>query len=300
MELTPADQLEEEVGRADDYAARIQKALLQIRKALKPTPPTSTVVPTATPPTVVTMGTPPTVVTTATTPGVVTTATPSTIMTTSTPSTVVTTATTPTATPLHSSPPAASSKVKLPKISLPQFKGNPMYWTAFWDSYESAIHLNSTLSNVDKFNYLWSLLEKSANAGLTLSSANYIEAIEILKKQFGNKQMIVSKHMEILLNLTAVSGEHDLRGLRRLYNEVETNVRSLKALGVEQATYGAMLTSVLLTKLPPEIRLIATRKASGGDLDLEMLQRVFEEELAAREFFRDPPRSSNRQTLDKM
>ena len=210
VELTPEDQLEEEVGRADDYAARIQKALLQIHKALKPTPPTSIVVPTATPPTVVTTDTPPTVVTTATTPSAVTTATPSTIMTTSTPSTVVTTATTPTATPLHSSSPVASSKVKLPKISLPQFKGNPIYWTAFWDSYESAIHLNSTLSNVDKFNYLRSLLEKSAYeviAGLTLSSANYVEAIEILKKRFGNKQMI---DMEILLNLTAVSGEHNL------------------------------------------------------------------------------------------
>ena len=91
-----------------------------------------------------------------------------------------------------------------------------------------------------------------------------------------------------------------MRGLRRLYNEVETNVRSLKALGVEQATYGAMLTSVLLTKLPPEIILIATRKASSGDLDLETLQRVFEEELAAREFSRDPPHSSNQQTPDKM
>ena len=61
-----------------------------------------------------------------------------------------------------------------------------------------------------------------------------------------------------------------------------------------------MLTSVLLTKLPPEIRLIATRKASGGDLDLETLQRVFEEELVAREFSRDPPHSSNWQTPDKM
>ena len=84
---------------------------------------------------------------------------------------------------------ATTSKVKLPKISLPRFKGNPMYWTAFWDSYKSAIHLNSALSDVDKFNYLRSLLEKSAYdaiAGLTLSAANYREAIEILKKRFGN------------------------------------------------------------------------------------------------------------------
>ena len=29
--------------------------------------------------------------------------------------------------------------------------------------------------------------------------------------------MIVSRHMEILLNLSAVTNEHDLKGLRRLY-----------------------------------------------------------------------------------
>ena len=99
-----------------------------------------------------------------------------------------------------------------------------------------------------------SLLEKTAYeaiAGLSLSSVNYHEAIEILKRRFGNPQIIISRHMEILLNLPAVSGDYDLKGLRHLYNEVETNVRSLRALGVDQDTYGMMLTSVLLTKLPP-------------------------------------------------
>ena len=70
-------------------------------------------------------------------------------------------------------PDPASGRVKFPKISLPHFKGNPIYWTAFWDSYESAVHLNSALSEVDKFNYLRSLLEKSAYdaiTGLTLTT----------------------------------------------------------------------------------------------------------------------------------
>ena len=74
--------------------------------------------------------------------------------------------------------------------------------------------------------------------------------------------------MESVLNLSAVSGEQDLRSLRQLYNDIEANIRSLKALGVEQESYGTMLTSVLLTKLPPEVRLIVTRKAPGDDLDL--------------------------------
>lgn len=160
-----------------------------------------------------------------------------------------------------------------------------------WDCYESAVHLNDTLSDVDKFNYLRSLLEKSAYdaiAGLTLSASNYREAVEILRKRFGNKQLIVSRHMETLLNLTAVSADNDLRGLRRLYNEVEANVRSLKALGVDQASYGTMLTSVLLVKLPPEIRLIVTRMASGEDLTFEVLQTIWVEEPVAPERSRDP------------
>ena len=126
------------------------------------------------------------------------------------------------------------------------------------------------------------------------SSANYGEAIEILKKRFGNRQMIISRHMEILLNLSAVSRQHDLRGLRQLYNEVEANVWSLKALGMEQDSYGTMLTSVLLTKLPPEIRLIVTRKALGEDLELETLQAAFEEELVTRERSRDPAQNNHR------
>ena len=156
----------------------------------------------------------------------------------------------------------------------------------FCDSYESAVHLNSALSEVDKFNYLRSLLERSAYdsiAGLTLSSANYAEAIEVLKRRFGNREVIISRHMEILLNLTAVPGEHDLRGIRRLCNQVEANVRSLKALGVEQSSYGAVLTSVLLPKLPSEIRLLVTRKAPGEHLNLTKLLTVLGEELVARE-----------------
>ena len=56
---------------------------------------------------------------------------------------------------------------------------------SFWDSYESAVHKNKDFSDVDKFNYLRSLLERSAYdaiAGLTLSAANYSEAVDILQE----------------------------------------------------------------------------------------------------------------------
>ena len=161
-----------------------------------------------------------------------------------------------------------------------------MKWTAFWDSYESAVHNNDELSNVDKFNYLRSLLERTAYeaiAGLTLSSANYGEAIEILKKRFGNKQLIISRHLDTLLNTDVVTSDQDLKGLRRLYDHVESHVRSLKALGVKHDSYGAMLSSVFLNKLPPELRLIISRQLSGSELSMTTLMKIVEEELVARE-----------------
>ena len=65
-----------------------------------------------------------------------------------------------------------------------------------------------------------------------LTSTNYHEAINILKKRFGNKQQIISRHMDILLNVEAVMSQHNLKGLRHLYDRVESHVHSLKSLGV--------------------------------------------------------------------
>jgi hypothetical protein len=56
---------------------------------------------------------------------------------------------------------------------------------AFWDSFEAAIDKNEELSSVDKFNYLNTLLEGAAAeavAGLTLTSANYSEAVGVIEE----------------------------------------------------------------------------------------------------------------------
>ena len=209
-----------------------------------------------------------------------------------------------TTTPTPAATPSAATvsgdrgaKVKLTKITLPHFNGNLMKWPTFWDSYESAIHNNTELSDVDKFNYLRSLLERSAYdaiAGLTLSAANYREAVKILKKRFGNKQMIISKHMETLLGAEAVSSDTHLKDLRRLYDTTESHIRSLKLLGVEATSYGAMLSSVLLAKLPPDLRLTVSRSLSSDDeMTMENLLKLFEEELIARERASNPSTSHN-------
>ena len=66
--------------------------------------------------------------------------------------------------------------------------------------------------------YLNSLLESAAAEAVTalsLTDANYSAAVAILKKRFGNTQLIVNQHMDELLRLTTVTSYHDVKGLRR-------------------------------------------------------------------------------------
>lgn len=105
--------------------------------------------------------------------------------------------------------------------------------------------------------------------------------------------------METLLNIEVVTSEQNLRGLRRLYDEVESHVRSLKALGVAPESYGALLSSVLLNKLPPELRLIISRKAPDFTLDMDSLLKFVEEELIARERTHNPIQLPSRRSQDK-
>ena len=86
-------------------------------------------------------------------------------------------------------------RVKVPKLVPKTFNGDLTKWEALWSTFESSIHLHPTLSTVDKFTYLTSLLEGPAMravSGLKLTSSNYAEAIDTLKKRFGNKQQIIS------------------------------------------------------------------------------------------------------------
>eukprot|EP00112_Aurelia_sp_Birch-Aquarium-sp1_P025255 Seg831.10 transcript_id=Seg831.10/GoldUCD/mRNA.D3Y31 product="hypothetical protein" protein_id=Seg831.10/GoldUCD/D3Y31 len=154
-----------------------------------------------------------------------------------------------------------SEGAKLPKLQLPKYLGDPKRWQEWWDFYQ-VIHENTTLSDVNKFRHLKSLLEGPAAAviaGIPASNANYLEAIDLLQNRFAQKQIIINAHMEALRNLKQVSSERDVKALRKLYDSIETNVRSLKSLGVDFTQYGVLLIPMLMTKIPEEICLIITR-----------------------------------------
>ena len=84
--------------------------------------------------------------------------------------------------PTATSAARGNKHAKLPRLTLKSFLGDPGEWQTFWDSFRIAVHENPELHNIDKFNYLKTLLGGSAAAtiaGLPLTNDNYTAAIEL-------------------------------------------------------------------------------------------------------------------------
>ena len=84
--------------------------------------------------------------------------------------------------------------MRLPKLKVRKFTGKIHEWTEFWDSFNSAIHENESLSNVDRFTYLRGLVEepaKSAIAGFSLTEVNYstVQPLHCFKGGLATKQL---------------------------------------------------------------------------------------------------------------
>ena len=176
-------------------------------------------------------------------------------------------------------------KVKLPKLPLLTFNGDPTEWAPFWESFESTIDNNANLADIDKFKYLQRSLTGDAAqtiTGLPISSENYKVAIELLTKRFGNRQIIISRHIECLMALSKVTKENDLRGMRQLYDRTESAVRSLKGIGISTESYGTLLTPIIMSKIPPEMRLLVSRKLTD-EWDLKGTLKILGEEISLRE-----------------
>jgi len=76
---------------------------------------------------------------------------------------------------------------RLPKLTLPQFSGDPLAWQGFWDSFETSVHSDPHLTGFQKFNYLCAQLQGEAAcvvAGFPLTSDNYEHSVSLLKQRF--------------------------------------------------------------------------------------------------------------------
>ena len=97
------------------------------------------------------------------------------------------------------------------------------------------------------------------------------EALEVLRRRYGSKQRIILAHMNELLNMKKVERDRNLQGLRRLYDDIESHVRSLRSLDVDDDNYGSLLTPIITERLPHQFKLTISRQVRDDTQDLTQL-----------------------------
>ena len=142
-----------------------------------------------------------------------------------------------------------TSGMKLPKFTLAAFNGDPLKWTSFIETFDAAVDSQESLSAIEKFSYLTGHLEgPSADCvrGFSLTSKNYIEARKLLEERFGNTQVIISAHMNVLLKLPKLNNNNNVAKLTSFYNAIESNIQSLMTMRLNSSHYGPLLIPVMM------------------------------------------------------
>ncbi len=139
--------------------------------------------------------------------------------------------------------------LRLPKLEMTPFSGDLRKWREFWDTYESSVH-NQHISNVQKFTYLKSFLRDDALRtveGIAICNDNYQEAIDLLKKRFGDDKKVKRELYTDLRGLPKVTSSRttDLRGL---VDSMEKICRQLNTMGEDLDHHS--LSGIVMEKLP--------------------------------------------------
>lgn len=91
--------------------------------------------------------------------------------------------------------------IKLLRVTLATFSGKYEEWIPFRNMFISMIHENPILPNVQKMQYLMSVLTHEAKdiiSSLEASDENYHEAWRMLKDRYNDDSLIIQKHVKAL------------------------------------------------------------------------------------------------------
>jgi hypothetical protein len=172
-------------------------------------------------------------------------------------------------------------KVNLPKLSLTPFSGDILKWQSFKDGFDAAVHNDTSLGDIQKFQYLRAHLSGDAAQaidGLSLTNDNYANAIDLLVERYGQKHKIINAYMTALWKLESPTGS--LVSLIKFYDAVESYIRGLAAIGKSEDSYGDLLVPIILERLPPSTRRQISRANDGSDAwSLKNLRKAMRKEI---------------------
>ncbi|XP_018373979.1 PREDICTED: uncharacterized protein LOC108768150 [Trachymyrmex cornetzi] len=168
---------------------------------------------------------------------------------------------------------ASETQIRLPKIELPTFSGVYEEWHSFFGIFDSLIHSNNLLNEVQKFlnrasetqirlpkielptfsgvyEEWHSFFGEAAEAieSIEITGANYRDAWYRLKERYDNERVAVQKHIKAIFELPALRKENSI-ALRNLLDGILKHTRALTALKRRVKDWGDLLTYTVSSKL---------------------------------------------------
>lgn len=119
------------------------------------------------------------------------------------------------------------------------------------DTFESLIHNNDQISQLQKFDYLGTSLEADASKfiqSLEFTAENYTTAWEILGNKFNNSKLLVHNHIISIFDPEQLTKESSAL-LRQLINSIYKHLRALETLKQPTIHWDALLIFIITTKL---------------------------------------------------
>ncbi|GFY07957.1 putative RNA-directed DNA polymerase from transposon X-element [Trichonephila clavipes] len=161
-------------------------------------------------------------------------------------------------------------KFKLPKLELRKFSGEPKDYLAFWSQFEK-IHMDATIAEEDKFQYLLQCLIPDSKASRLVSSFpptknNYLKVITQLKERFGRDELLVQIYVRDLLYIVMTNAAGRIKvDLSELYDLLESKLMALESLGRTKEKFAEFLELLVESCLPDNVLRAWERSRSEED-----------------------------------
>src|SRR5437016_2405396 len=150
----------------------------------------------------------------------------------------------------------SNSKYKLQKLEGRKFSGEYLDWLSWWSYYEK-IHEDDEMDSTDKFQYLIQYMTKGTRAekivnSYPVSRQNYPKVVEALRKRYANKRILKELYVRQLIKMVMYKPQ-EKKSISTIYDELESNLRSLESLGLDPLVFGDFLYPLVESSLPVDI-----------------------------------------------
>ena len=149
--------------------------------------------------------------------------------------------------------------------------------------FEASVHEEKRYAEIDKFICLKSKLTRDALqavAGHQLSNENYKVVVDVLKKRFGNKQLVIDAYYDNLSHLPPATNQ--LSSLHQCYDTTQQNQRSLEAIGedVNHRHFIALISEKLPQKVLYQLYML---RGEGEEWIVSKLQQLLGKHISTME-----------------